>query len=106
MILDQFNPGRCELVLVEGRYGVHHCDPKVELTHFYLFETSPSQKEEPTIKIDKILPQVNGLEAMVERLNVSNDLSGFMVTLRFNALKSGIISSFPVSRKKFVTPTK
>ena len=89
---------------MEGRYGVHHCDPKVE--HFYLFETSPSQKEEPATKIDKILPQVNGLEAMVERLNVSNDLSGFMVTLRFNALKSGIISSFPVSRKKFVTPTK
>ena len=105
MIHDQINPGRCELVLVEGRYGVHHCDPKVELTHF-LLETSLSQKEEPAIKIDKILPQVNGLEAMVERLNVSNDLSGFMVTLRFNALKSGIISSFPVSRKKFVTPTK
>merc|ERR1711962_846528 len=52
---------RCELVLVEGRYGVHHCDPKV-----------------------------NWLEAMVERLNVSNDLSGFMDTLR----------------KKFVTPMK
>ena len=106
MILNQINPGRCELVLVEGRYGVHHCDPKVELTHFYLFETSPSQKEEPTIKIDKILPQVNGLEAMVERLNVSNDLSGFMVTLRLNALKSGILSSFFVCRKKFVTPMK
>ena len=30
----------------------------------------------------------------MERLNVSNDLSGFMVTLRFNALKSGITSSF------------
>jgi len=44
---------RCELGLEEGRYVVLHC-----------------------------LPQVNGLNVLVDHLNVSKDLSGFMVTLR------------------------
>ena len=58
---------RCELGLKEGRYMLLCCVPQVKL-----------------FKVDFrcFFCQVDDLSVLVDRLNETNDLSGFIVTLR------------------------